>query len=154
MVISSDAGVDASDILCLGISTQRCTIITWDKQTGKHYHNFITWNDLRADSLVRKHNSSFLMQVHYCWADCVAQWQSDCTMLVGLQVWKGFVRIKTRLELPFTHHAHICLFKVLSWIIIKKSRLMSKNKFLKVRCYSTLHPSQLVNCLYNVLYIK
>uniref|UniRef100_A0A1B6KQ55 Glycerol kinase 5 n=1 Tax=Graphocephala atropunctata TaxID=36148 RepID=A0A1B6KQ55_9HEMI len=56
-----DASLEASDITCLGISTQRCTFITWDKNTGKHYHNFITWKDLRADSLVRQHNSSYMM---------------------------------------------------------------------------------------------
>ncbi|XP_075216468.1 glycerol kinase 5 [Lycorma delicatula] len=59
------AGLESSDVKCLGISCQRATFITWNKKTGKPYHNFITWQDLRADSLVRDWNNSVtLMALH------------------------------------------------------------------------------------------
>lgn len=58
-----NAQVHAHQIACMGISTQRSTFITWDKETGRPYHNFITWKDLRADSLVTKWNSSLLLKV-------------------------------------------------------------------------------------------
>lgn len=57
------AGIDANQIAGLGICTQRSTFITWDKVTGQPYHNFITWKDLRADPLVRKWNSSYMLKV-------------------------------------------------------------------------------------------
>ncbi|XP_037295078.1 putative glycerol kinase 5 isoform X2 [Manduca sexta] len=43
----------------MGISTQRGTFTTWSQETGKHFHNFITWKDLRADALVKMWNDSF-----------------------------------------------------------------------------------------------
>lgn len=58
-----DAKLEASDIACIGISTQRSTFITWDKLTGQSFHNFVTWKDIRADSLVKKWNSSFIIKV-------------------------------------------------------------------------------------------
>lgn len=58
-----DAKLLASDINCLGISTQRSTFITWNRETGKTLHNFITWKDLRADALVKKWNSSYILKV-------------------------------------------------------------------------------------------
>ncbi|XP_023288385.1 putative glycerol kinase 5 [Orussus abietinus] len=49
-------------IACLGISTQRGSFTTWNPETGKHYHRFITWKDLRADTLVQEWNSSMIMK--------------------------------------------------------------------------------------------
>ena len=60
---SIEAGLMASDIKCLGISTQRATFINWRRSNGKPFHNFITWKDLRADDLVKEWNSSFTMRV-------------------------------------------------------------------------------------------
>uniref|UniRef100_A0A8C6D9L0 Glycerol kinase 5 n=1 Tax=Moschus moschiferus TaxID=68415 RepID=A0A8C6D9L0_MOSMO len=57
------AGIEMNQIVGLGISTQRATFITWDKKTGKHFHNFISWQDLRAIELVKSWNSSLLMKV-------------------------------------------------------------------------------------------
>lgn len=59
----NDAQLNAIDISCLGISTQRSTFITWDRTTGETFHNFITWKDLRADSMVRKWNDSVTLKV-------------------------------------------------------------------------------------------
>lgn len=48
-------------MVALGISTQRATFVTWDNKTGKPFHNFICWQDLRAADLVRSWNSSLLL---------------------------------------------------------------------------------------------
>lgn len=58
-----DARLTAAEIACLGISTQRSTFITWSRESGKPFHNFITWKDLRADALVKKWNSSCILKV-------------------------------------------------------------------------------------------
>ncbi|XP_057594233.1 putative glycerol kinase 5 isoform X2 [Hippopotamus amphibius kiboko] len=57
------ARIEMNQIVGLGISTQRATFITWDKKTGKHFHNFISWQDLRAIELVKSWNSSLLMKL-------------------------------------------------------------------------------------------
>lgn len=48
------------DILCLGVSVQRATFITFDKVTGRPFHQLITWKDCRGDELVEKFNQSFV----------------------------------------------------------------------------------------------
>lgn len=57
-----ESGIDAKSIACMGISTQRSTFVTWNLETGNHYHNFITWKDLRADSMVKEWNSSLTLK--------------------------------------------------------------------------------------------
>lgn len=57
------SNVDPSDIVGLGISCQRSTFITWDKDSGEAFHNLITWKDRRALSSVEKTNNSFLIKV-------------------------------------------------------------------------------------------
>ncbi|XP_015985063.1 putative glycerol kinase 5 isoform X1 [Rousettus aegyptiacus] len=57
------AGIEMNQIVGLGISTQRATFITWNKKTGNHFHNFISWQDLRAIELVKSWNSSFIMKL-------------------------------------------------------------------------------------------
>ncbi|XP_075057709.1 glycerol kinase 5 [Mixophyes fleayi] len=57
-----DAGINMSQVAGLGISTQRATFITWNKNTGKPFHNFISWQDLRAADLVSSWNSSLLLK--------------------------------------------------------------------------------------------
>lgn len=52
------AGIKVKDVTCLGISVQRNTFLTWDRETGKPYHNFITWQDLRARDYVKSWNTS------------------------------------------------------------------------------------------------
>ncbi|XP_040204721.1 putative glycerol kinase 5 isoform X1 [Rana temporaria] len=56
-----DAGIHINQVAAIGISTQRATFITWDKKTGKPFHNFISWQDLRAAELVSSWNSSLLI---------------------------------------------------------------------------------------------
>ncbi|XP_052660993.1 putative glycerol kinase 5 isoform X1 [Harpia harpyja] len=57
------AGVHMRQIAGLGISTQRATFITWHKRTGKPFHNFISWQDLRSAELVNSWNKSLLLKV-------------------------------------------------------------------------------------------
>ncbi|XP_030630356.1 glycerol kinase 5 [Chanos chanos] len=53
-----DSGLHMRQMQALGISTQRGTFTTWDRKTGKPFHNFISWQDLRAAELVRSWNTS------------------------------------------------------------------------------------------------
>ncbi|KAM8839719.1 glycerol kinase 5 [Synchiropus picturatus] len=53
-----DAGIQMHQVDALGISTQRSTFTTWDRTTGVPFHNFITWQDQRAASLVKSWNKS------------------------------------------------------------------------------------------------
>ncbi|XP_072474286.1 glycerol kinase 5 isoform X1 [Notamacropus eugenii] len=57
------AGIQMRQIVGLGIATQRATFITWNKKTGNHFHNFISWQDLRATELVKSWNNSFLLKL-------------------------------------------------------------------------------------------
>lgn len=47
----------------LGISTHRSTFITWKKNSGEYLHNFITWQDKRAEQLVQTLNASLKFYV-------------------------------------------------------------------------------------------
>ncbi|XP_046389075.1 putative glycerol kinase 5 [Ischnura elegans] len=58
----ADAGVAASDVTCLGMSTQRSSFVTWDRVTGDPFHNFITWKDVRAERHAQQWNSCFTMK--------------------------------------------------------------------------------------------
>ncbi|XP_032621552.1 glycerol kinase 5 isoform X3 [Chelonoidis abingdonii] len=57
------AGLQMNQIAGLGISTQRGTFITWNKKTGKPFHNFISWQDLRAADLVNSWNRGLMLKV-------------------------------------------------------------------------------------------
>jgi len=58
----SEAGVSASDISAIGISCQRATFTCWSAVTGKHFHNLVTWKDIRADRYVNEWNASLSMK--------------------------------------------------------------------------------------------
>ncbi|NXD72569.1 GLPK kinase, partial [Eolophus roseicapillus] len=57
------AGLHMRQVAGLGISTQRATFITWHKRTGKPFHNFISWQDVRSAELVNSWNKSLLLKV-------------------------------------------------------------------------------------------
>lgn len=44
----AEGNIDPEDIACIGISTQRCTWVLWDKATGEPVTPMITWMDRRA----------------------------------------------------------------------------------------------------------
>nr|XP_048720533.1 putative glycerol kinase 5 isoform X5 [Caretta caretta] len=56
------AGLQMNQIAGLGISTQRGTFITWNKKTGKPFHNFISWKDQRAAELVNSWNRGVILK--------------------------------------------------------------------------------------------
>lgn len=81
----TDSGIKPESVVCLGISAQRGSFTTWNMKDGRHYHksvqcypkrrpspdannkcrvyfSFITWKDLRADTMVREWNSSITMK--------------------------------------------------------------------------------------------
>ncbi|KAK3849532.1 hypothetical protein Pcinc_043719, partial [Petrolisthes cinctipes] len=57
------AKLSAKDIRCLGLSTQRASFVTWNKNTDKLLHKFITWKDVRSDALVKQWNRSIIMKL-------------------------------------------------------------------------------------------
>ncbi|XP_060072194.1 putative glycerol kinase 5 [Ylistrum balloti] len=56
------ANITPGQVTCLGITNQRSTFLTWDRETGKPFHNFITWQDLRASDNVKSWNSSYKLR--------------------------------------------------------------------------------------------
>ncbi|XP_050422319.1 putative glycerol kinase 5 [Adelges cooleyi] len=57
-----DAGLKPCMVKNLGLSSQRNTFITWNKTTGKHYHNFITWRDTRSSLIIERFNKSLFLK--------------------------------------------------------------------------------------------
>lgn len=57
------ASLTSGQLTAMGISTQRSTFITWSRKTGKPFHRFITWKDMRADKLVKQWNVSYTWKV-------------------------------------------------------------------------------------------
>lgn len=55
----SRANLSFADITSIGICTQRSTFITWHKNTGKPFHNFINWKDIRSKDVAKRLNRSF-----------------------------------------------------------------------------------------------
>ncbi|GBM11321.1 Putative glycerol kinase 5 [Araneus ventricosus] len=53
----------AAEISCMGISTQRGTFLTWNRETHEAFHNFITWKDMRSEKLCEQWNSSYLVKL-------------------------------------------------------------------------------------------
>ncbi|KAI2667450.1 hypothetical protein H4Q32_003931 [Labeo rohita] len=66
-----DSGLQMCQMESLGISTQRATFMTWDRNTGEPFHNFITWQDLRAAELVKSWNRSCTMKKRFLAASLV-----------------------------------------------------------------------------------
>ncbi|KAL3848154.1 hypothetical protein ACJMK2_019031, partial [Sinanodonta woodiana] len=56
------SGLVVGDITCMGITTQRNTFTMWDRETGQLYHNFLTWQDLRARNYVKEWNESYTLR--------------------------------------------------------------------------------------------
>ena len=48
------AGHPLSDIIAVGITTQRETTVVWDSQNGEPLHNAIAWPDTRTQGIVRE----------------------------------------------------------------------------------------------------
>ena len=52
-----------SSIAAVGISTHRCSFVTWNKTTDQHLHNFITWSDQRACKMCDDWNNSYVVRI-------------------------------------------------------------------------------------------
>ena len=50
-------------ITCMGLCTLRSSFITWSKQTGKPFHNIITWKDRRAEELAKEWDNSLQLKL-------------------------------------------------------------------------------------------
>ncbi|AZO54596.1 MULTISPECIES: glycerol kinase GlpK [unclassified Mesorhizobium] len=48
------AGRTAADVVAIGITNQRETVVVWDRATGKPVHNAIVWQDRRTAPLCQK----------------------------------------------------------------------------------------------------
>ncbi|HWD75097.1 MAG TPA: glycerol kinase GlpK [Solirubrobacteraceae bacterium] len=49
----AEARLEPSDLVAIGIASQRETTIVWDRETGRPVNNAINWQDTRTDHLVR-----------------------------------------------------------------------------------------------------
>ncbi len=52
-------GVSYKDVLGLGITNQRETVIAWNPKTGKAWYNAIVWQDLRGTDLINSLKASY-----------------------------------------------------------------------------------------------
>ncbi len=50
----ADAGVDARQIIGLGLTNQRETTVVWDRHTGRPVHRAIVWQDIRTADIITK----------------------------------------------------------------------------------------------------
>lgn len=53
-----DAGVEASQVVALGIANQRETTLLWDRHTGEPVGHALVWQDTRTDELVRTYTDA------------------------------------------------------------------------------------------------
>jgi len=47
-------GIDPAEVIGLGITNQRETVVIWDKATGLPIHNALVWQDTRTDEFCRQ----------------------------------------------------------------------------------------------------
>lgn len=45
------SGVQASDVISIGLTNQRETVVVWDKESGQPVHNAIVWQDRRTSGI-------------------------------------------------------------------------------------------------------
>ncbi|CAA0132051.1 Glycerol kinase [Mycolicibacterium vanbaalenii] len=50
----AEAGIDARQIIGLGITNQRETTVVWDRHTGRPVHRAIVWQDMRTADIIAK----------------------------------------------------------------------------------------------------
>lgn len=52
--VMEKASLKASDVVAIGITNQRETVLVWDKQTGETIHNAIVWQDRRTAAMCQE----------------------------------------------------------------------------------------------------
>ncbi|VEU59498.1 glycerol kinase GlpK [Mesomycoplasma neurolyticum] len=64
--VKNKAQIKSSDIVALGITNQRETIVVWDKETGLPVYNAIVWQDRRTsdfcDKLIKENKTDFFRE--------------------------------------------------------------------------------------------
>ncbi|SHN47056.1 glycerol kinase GlpK [Cryptosporangium aurantiacum] len=50
----AEAGIDASQVVGIGIANQRETCVLWDRRTGEPIGQALVWQDMRADGVVEE----------------------------------------------------------------------------------------------------
>jgi glycerol kinase len=60
--VIKNKNLSASDIGCMGITTQRASFCLWDKKSGKLYSNIITWQDKRASQYAEEMTNKFFFK--------------------------------------------------------------------------------------------
>ncbi len=55
-------GISCDQVAAMGIATQRATSLLWDGETGKPFHNAITWQDTRMADFCQRVNRSLLFR--------------------------------------------------------------------------------------------
>ena len=58
-----NANTHPRDVSCMGLSTLRSSFITWSKETGKPFHNIITWKDQRSHKLAEQCDKGFQLRL-------------------------------------------------------------------------------------------
>ncbi|CAH0550514.1 unnamed protein product [Brassicogethes aeneus] len=59
----SAGNINIFDVKSLGISVQRASFITWSKSSGKPFHDFITWKDLRTKNFAKVVNKYWSVRI-------------------------------------------------------------------------------------------
>ncbi|TXT58212.1 MAG: putative glycerol kinase [Promethearchaeota archaeon] len=60
--VIKNKNLSASNIECMGITTQRASFCLWDKKSGKLYSNIITWQDKRAAQYAEEMTDKFFFK--------------------------------------------------------------------------------------------
>ncbi|KAK9710958.1 FGGY family of carbohydrate kinase [Popillia japonica] len=124
----SCAGLEASSIHCLAITTQRGTFITWHKDTGQHLHNFITWKDIRSKELVEKWNNSYLLKSMQSGAYLIYLFNRKDRFLMGSRLKLSTIQCTSRLlwvleNIPEVRDAaskhNLCFGTIDTWLVHK-----------------------------------
>ncbi|KAF7669788.1 hypothetical protein LDENG_00124330 [Lucifuga dentata] len=103
-----DAELQMNQIEALGISTQRGTFTTWDKTTGVPFHNFISWQDQRAQELVKSWNNSCTMKaIHGTMKMLYFLTRQKRFLIAGLVVF-SIQHVTFRLVWALTHYKKLC----------------------------------------------
>ncbi|CAH1393846.1 unnamed protein product [Nezara viridula] len=101
------ANIKFENISCFGLSCQRNTFMLWNKDTGKGYHNFIAWNDIRANDIVLKANSSIKIRLFKLFSRCLFFITRNPRFLFGSSYKLTNAQIAPRLLWVITHNHQV-----------------------------------------------
>ncbi|KAM6990330.1 glycerol kinase 5 [Tautogolabrus adspersus] len=126
-----DAGVQMHQMASLGISTQRATFTTWDKNTGVPFHNFISWQDQRAADLVRSWNRSCTMKAVHGLMKVLYFLTRQKRSLAGSLIVFSTQHVTFRLIWALTHYKQVrnavaegncCFGTIDTWLLYKLTK--------------------------------